>query len=311
MKVLVLGSGADGGFPQWNCNCRLCAGQRSGRVRASERTQCSVAVSGDGENWVLLNVSPDIAQQIRARPALQPRHGVRDTPIGAVVLLDAHIDHVIGLLSLRQGEAIELYATPSAFEDLTAGLPILPALQHYCGIHWHMVPVAGEQSSAAFGIEGIASLRFEAIAIAGRTPPYSLRRNDPAVGDSIALRISDTRSGKRLFYAPLLASAGDDEIEWMQDCDCVLVDGTFWSQDEMITAGLGSRQAHETGHLPQTAGRAGAPGMMEALARLPASRKVLVHINNSNPILDELSGERRELERQGIEVAYDGMEIVL
>jgi len=133
MKILVLGSGAGGGFPQWNCNCRLCAGQRQGALSAHARTQSSIAVSADGESWVLLNASPDIGQQIRSHAQLHPRGGLRDTPIKAVVLMDAQIDHVTGLLGLREGPCIDVYATPCVFEDLTTGLPLLNVLQHYCG----------------------------------------------------------------------------------------------------------------------------------------------------------------------------------
>jgi pyrroloquinoline quinone biosynthesis protein B len=308
MKVLVLGSGAGGGFPQWNCNCALCAGQRSGRLAARARTQSSVALSADGRRWVLLNASPDIAQQIRERPALQPRRGRRHTPIAAVVLTDAQIDHVNGLLNLREGPPIELYATPGVFEQLTAGLPILPVLQHYCGVHWHLVPVAGESRAARFAIDGFPSLQFEAVAIAGKAPPYALR-SGTAAGEHIGLRVHDLDSGGRLFFAPGLAQVGADELEAMLDADCLLVDGSFWRDDEMIAAGFGRRRASDMGHLPQCGGPAGTPGMIDVLSALPASRKLLTHINNTNPILDERSPERAQLTAAGVEVAYDGMEL--
>ena len=311
MKLLVLGSAASGGFPQWNCNCALCAGQRSGRLRAQPRTQSSVAISADGRRWVLLNAAPDIAQQIRQQPALQPRHAPRDTPIAAVVLTDAQLDHVSGLLNLREGPPLELYATPGVFEHLTAGLPILPVLQHYCGVHWHLVPVAGETQRARFAIEGFETLQFEAAALPGRPPPYATTRSDTAVGEHVALRVLDTATGGRLFFAPGLARVGPDELELMRDADCLLVDGSHWSDDEMIAAGLGRRRASDMGHLPQAAGPAGTPGMVEVLAGLDAARKLLIHVNNTNPILDEASPERAELARHGIEVAHDGMEIEL
>jgi len=307
MKILVLGSGAGGGFPQWNCNCAQCAGLRSGATRARSRTQSSIAVSADGEQWVLLNASPDLGAQIRNQPALHPRGGPRDTPIKAVVLMDAQIDHVTGLLSLREGPPIELYCTPCVFEDMTSGLPILPTLQHYCGVHWHLLPVAGEEPVAEFRIGALPGLRLRAMAIAGKAPPYSPHRHDPAAGDNIALIIEDAASGERLFYAPGLAHIGDAEREAMAGSSCVLVDGTFWTDDEMIAAGLGPHTAADLGHLPQS----GVLGMVAALAPLPAPRKVLIHINNSNPILDEDSAEHHELRRHGVEVAHDGMEIEL
>ncbi len=310
MKILVLGSGAGGGFPQWNCNCANCAGQRSGQLRARERTQSSIAVSADGVSWVLLNASPDIGTQIRHQPQLHPRHGLRDTPIQAVVLMDAQIDHVTGLLGLREGPCIDLYATPCVFEDLTSGLPLLNVLQHYCGTRWHMVPVDGPRTSAEFTVEAAPGLRFTALAIPGKAPPYSPHRREQMTGDNIALRIEDVASGRSLFYSPGLAHVGEQELGWMNGADCVLVDGTFWLEDEMPRAGLGTKAASDMGHLPQQ-GHAGRPGMLDALRDARAVRKVLIHINNSNPILDEDSAQRRTLDSLGIEVAHDGLEISL
>ncbi|HMC16650.1 MAG TPA: pyrroloquinoline quinone biosynthesis protein PqqB [Albitalea sp.] len=310
MKILILGSGAGGGFPQWNCNCRLCAGQRRGELRSHARTQSSIAVSSDGVSWVLLNASPDIGPQIRRHPQLHPRHGLRDTPIKAVVLMDAQIDHVTGLLGLREGPCIDLYATPCVFEDLTTGLPLLNVLEHYCGTRWHMLPVAGEQTRADFEIEGFESLRFSALAIPGKAPPYSPHRREQVVGDNIALLIEDLADGRRLFYSPGLAEVREQELAWMADADCLLVDGTFWEEDEMRWAGLSTKSAADMGHLPQW-GDSQRPGMVDVMNTLRAERKVLIHINNSNPILDEASAQRGLLERHGIEVAYDGMEITL
>jgi pyrroloquinoline quinone biosynthesis protein B len=310
MKILVLGSGAGGGFPQWNCNCTLCAGHRQGRLSSRARTQSSIAVSADGDQWVLLNASPDIGTQLRNHTQMHPRHGLRDTPIGAVVLMDAQIDHVTGLLGLREGPCIDLYATPCVFEDLTTGLPLLNVLDYYCGTRWHMVPVAGDQHNSPFEIPGFEALRFTAVAIPGKAPPYSPHRREQVVGDNIALQIEDLRTGQRLFYSPGLAEVGENELHWMRQADCLLVDGTFWLEDEMQRAGLSSKCAAEMGHLPQQAS-AQRPGMADVLQALPAQRKVLIHINNSNPILNEGGAERALLQSQGIEVAHDGMEITL
>lgn len=310
MKILVLGSGAGGGFPQWNCNCRQCAGQRQGALNASDRTQSSIAVSADGESWVLLNASPDIGQQLRCHPQLHPRQGLRDTPIKAVILMDAQIDHVTGLLGMREGPCIDVYATPCVFEDLTTGFPVLGVLEHYCGTHLHMLPVAGSTTSAVFHVDGFASLRFTAVAIPGKAPPYSPHRREQTVGDNIALLIEDLDQGRSLFYSPGLARVGADELQWMHDADCLLVDGTFWVDNEMQHAGLGRKTASDMGHLPQM-GDDARPGMVDAMLATDARRKVLIHINNSNPILDEASDERSVLDGHGIEVAYDGMEITL
>jgi pyrroloquinoline quinone biosynthesis protein B len=310
MKILVLGSGAGGGFPQWNCNCRLCAGQRQGKLAAHVRTQSSIAVSADGESWVLINASPDISEQIRKHPQLHPRQGLRDTPIKAVVLTDAQIDHTAGLLGLREGPCIDLYATPCVFEDLTTGLPLLNVLEHYCGIRWHMLPIPDDSGRTGFEVDGFASLRFTALAIPGKAPPYSPHRLEQVAGDNVALLIEDLVDGLRLFYAPGLAAVGEQELRWMCDADCLMVDGTFWEEEEMQRAGLSGKTATEMGHLPQIGGAARV-GMVDVMKATPARRKVLIHINNSNPVLDESSVERRMLDAHGIEAAYDGMEITL
>lgn len=306
--MIVLGSGAGGGFPQWNCACTQCAGIRSGAIQAKPRTQSSIAVSADGLQWVLINASPDVGTQIRNIPALYPRleSGLRHTPISAVLLMDSHIDHVTGLLTLREGRPLELYCTASVHEDLSQGLPILEVLKHYCGVNWHELALSGK----AFTVAAVPGLSFTALALKGKAPPYSPHRQNPTPGDNIALLIRDDASGQTLYYAPGLANIGDAERQAMSQAHCVLLDGTFWTHDEMITAGLGKKTAADMGHLPQQ--RNGAEiGMMEALSKIEVSRKVLIHINNSNPILNEKSHERAELTKHGIEVAYDGMEISL
>ena len=312
MKILVLGSSAGGGFPQWNCRCRLCSAFRRGELGGAARTQSSVAVSQDGESWVLLNASPDIAQQIRANPLLHPVHphtGPRDTPIKAVVLTDSQLQNVAGLLSLRESQGLEVFATPLVFEDLTAGLPLLNALDHYTAVHWHMLAVAGAAPVAAFRIPGFPELSFCAVAVPGRTPRHARQRGE-TVGESIALHIEDTRTGQRFFFSPSLADVGAAELEWMRDADCLMVDGTFWDEHELRDAGLSAQSATELGHLPQMAfeGRA---GMIDVLAATDATRKILTHVNNSNPILDERGAQRRVLDGEGIEVAHDGMVIEL
>ncbi|MCY1518857.1 Coenzyme PQQ synthesis protein B [compost metagenome] len=302
MKILVLGSGAGGGFPQWNCNCRLCAGQRSGQVRATPRTQSSIAVSADGERWILLNASPDLGAQLRASPALWPRHGLRHSPIEAVVLMDSQIDHVAGLLSLREGQRLQLYCTPEAHDDLTGSLPLLRTLDSYCGVTWH--PLSLEPGGGAW--HDIAGLRLQAVPVPGKAPPYSPRRQTEARSENAAVLIEDPATGKRVLYAPGLAQVGEAERRSLDACDCVLVDGTFWTEDEMVAAGLGKKHAADMGHLPQCDGPHG-PGMLQALDACAAKRKVLIHINNSNPILDEDGPQRAQLVRRGIEVAFDGM----
>ena len=302
MKIRILGSAAGGGFPQWNCNCFNCHGLRTGTIRADARTQSSIAVSENDDAWVLVNASPDILSQIKAFPALQPARAVRDSAICAVLLMDAQLDHVTGLLMLRErGTPLPLFATHQVFEDLGSGLPLLNVLQHYCGIERHPVLPDG----SGFRIAPLHQTDFQAIAIDSKAPPYSPHRNDPHVGDNIGLKMTDTRSGKSILYVPGLGAISPPVLAALQSADVVLVDGTFWTEDEMITLGLSKKSATEMGHLPQS----GAGGMIDVLDALPAARKILIHINNSNPILREDSPERAILADHGIEIAFDGMEI--
>ena len=304
MKIRVLGSAAGGGFPQWNCNCRNCAGLRAGTLRARARTQSSIAVSsGTGSGWVLINASPDILAQLRANPALHGARAARDTALAAIILVDAQIDHTVGLFMLRESpRPLALWCSDAAYQDLTAGNPVLSVLGHYCGIERHALPTNGE----AFTVAGGAELSFRALAVPGKAPPFSPHRAAPVPGDNLALLIRDGRSGRTALYAPGLAAVTEAVWQAMCAADCLLVDGTFWSEDEMSRQGLSGKRAADMGHLPQS----GPGGMLEQLARLPAGkRRILIHVNNSNPILDEDSPERSELERVGVEVAYDGMEI--
>jgi len=302
MHIRVLGSAAGGGFPQWNCNCRNCDGVRNGTIRAQARTQSSIAVSANGADWTLLNASPDVLSQFRAFARLQPARTVRDTAVRAIVLVDAQIDHTVGLLMLREGAPLAVYCTARVHEDLTRGNPIFPLLQHYCGVQWHPI-----DAGAAFSVPGAAPLSFTAVPLKSKPPPFSPYRNEPQPGDNIGVRIVDHRSRKVLFYAPGLAEIEPHVRALLAEADCLLVDGTFWTDDELIRLGVSGKRARDMGHLAQS----GPGGMLEVLKPLAAARKILIHINNTNPILDEDSAERAALRAAGIEVAYDGMEIEL
>jgi len=312
MKIIVLGSAAGGGFPQWNCNCRNCSGVRSGTVAATARTQSSIAVSANGSDWVLVNASPDILAQIRATPALQPARAVRDSGIAAVMLMDAQVDHVTGLLMLREGRRLPLYCTASVWDDLNHSLPLAPVLSHYCGVRWHpLEPVGDGPGMKPVQVPGIDGIRFTPLALSSKAPPYSPHRAQPGIGDNIGLLIEDTGSGRTVFYAPGLGAIEPQVDAAMRRADCVLVDGTFWSADEMIEQGFSRKSAADMGHLPQS-GDGGMIAVLDGLdARDKACRKILIHINNTNPILDDDSAQRALLARHGIEVAFDGMEIDL
>ena len=304
MRIRVLGSSAGGGFPQWNCNCANCDGLRHGRIKARARTQSSIAVTANGLDWLLVNASPDILTQIRDTPDLQPARAVRDSGIAAVLLMDAQIDHVTGLIMLRErGSRLPLLATPEVLSDISSGFPITGILSHYCGVATTELPSDGRTVT----VEGLPGIEVQTVAIASKPPPYSPFRGNPRAGDNLGLVIQNPVNGARVFYAPGLGAVSPELLELMASCSVLLVDGTFWTEDEMITQGLSKKKAAEMGHLPQS----GPGGMIEQLDKLPGSiRKILIHINNTNPMLIEDSAERAELTRHGIEVAHDGMDIV-
>jgi pyrroloquinoline quinone biosynthesis protein B len=306
MKIRVLGAAAGGGFPQWNCNCRNCAGVRSGTVRAKARTQSSIAVRGaDAAGWALVNVSPDITAQLQANPAFQPGRALRDCAITGIVLVDGQVDHTTGLYMLREStRPWPLWCTDSTYADLTRGNPILNVLGHFCGVHRQRIDLEG----STFQIDGVTGVSWRALPVPGKPAPYSPNRESPVPGDNLALVIADEVTGRSAVYAPGLGAMDDRVWRAMQSAACVMVDGTFWTDDEMIRLGASKKHARDIGHLPQS----GAGGMLEWLDQLPgAVRKVLIHVNNTNPILDQDSEQAAEVTRRGVEVAWDGMEIEL
>ena len=305
MHIHILGSGAGGGFPQWNCNFSNCNRLRRGEIQATPRSQSSITVSANGADWVLFNASPDIRSQLESFPTLQPARSVRDTAICAVVLIDAQIDHATGLMTLRENDTpLDIFCTDMVHQDLTSGYPLLKVLDHYCGVEWHPI---GLDANAAFTIPKAEGLLFTAVVLKSEAPPYSPRRHNPQPGDNIGVFIEDTRSGKRLFYAPGLGQIESHVLRYMEKSDCLLIDGTVWTDDELAREGISTKRASEMGHLAQS----GEGGMLSVLKPLTRPRKILIHINNTNPILDERSPERAQLDREGIEVAYDGMDITL
>jgi pyrroloquinoline quinone biosynthesis protein B len=302
MKIKVLGSSAGGGFPQWNCNCRNCDGVRRGTIKATRRTQSSIAVSGNGEDWLLVNASPDLLAQIAASPELQPARRVRDSGIASVLVIDAQIDHVTGLLMLRERDTpLPLYATDAVWQDLCTGFPVGPILSHYCGVEHRSIALDG----VPLAIDALPGVQIEALPLSSKAPPYSPHRHAPERGDNLGLVITNRTSGKRVFYAPGLGALEPHVLAAMRKADLLLVDGTLWSGDEMICLGLSKKTGADMGHLAQS----GPGGMIEVLDSLGAGavRKVLIHINNTNPILVEDGAERRVLAEHGIEVAHDGM----
>jgi pyrroloquinoline quinone biosynthesis protein B len=304
VKIRVLGSAAGGGFPQWNCNCPNCRGYRAGTLQARARTQSSIAVSA-GTSWVLVNASPDVLAQLQSNPDLQPGRAIRDSAIVAIILVDGQIDHTTGLYMLRESvRPWPIWCTDSTFADLTQGNPVFGVLGYFCGVDRRRIAL----DESCFTVDTVQGVRWHALPVASKPAPYSPNRDSPIPGDNLALVIEDEGTGQTAVYAPGLSGIDDRVWRAMRSAACVLVDGTFWTDDEMIRLGISSKRARDIGHLPQS----GQGGMLEWLDRLPsATRRILIHINNTNPILDENSPESAELARRGVEVARDGMEIVL
>lgn len=302
MQIRVLGSAAGGGFPQWNCNCLNCSGLRQGNINAQMRTQSSIIVGNGSPDWALINASPDVLTQIKQTPVLQPARQIRDSGIAAVVLMDAQVDHVTGLMMLRERNSpLPIYATQQVFDDLTTGLPLVKTLSHYCTVDQRLI----HPDQANFSIPELTGIAFKPITLSSKAPPYSPHRHDPHPGDNIGLLMTDLTNGKKAFYAPGLGMIEPQVEQAMREADVLLIDGTFWTDDEMISMGLSSKRAIDMGHLAQS----GPGGMIEALASYSNKRRILIHINNTNPILREDSPQALQLKALGIEVAYDGMHI--
>ncbi len=306
MHILILGAGAGGGVPQWNCHCDICSGIRHQKINAKERTQSSIAVSSNGKDWILINASPDLRHQINHHPQLWPDTGVkRGTSISSIILTDSQIDHTTGLLTLREGLPLPVHCTDVVYEDLTTGFPLFNMLKH-----WHgglQREVIDTEHESAFTPEGSGSLVFKPVVLESNAPPYSKYRDNIVPGNNIGLKITDTATNKVLFYAPGCMQASPLVKQMLSEADCVLFDGTLWLVDEMIANGFSDRLGTQMGHMPVN----GEKGAIALLNDYNIDRKVLIHINNTNPVLNEDSSAYKALKKQDIELAYDGMEISL
>lgn len=302
MFVRVLGAGAGGGYPQWNCNGAVSRAAWDGTPGAPRRTQSSLAVSADGVDWVLLNASPDIREQIAATPALQPRANgpARNNPIAAVVLTNGDVDHVAGLLSLRERHRFSLHASLRVL-DVLAQNPIFRVLDpHY--VTRHPLPLGAPVS--------IAGLKVEAFPVHGKVALWLEDLNAPGFGtqdgDTIGLRLSDER-GASLIYVPGCAKIDDTLRARINGADALFLDGTLFTDDEMIRAGLSEKSGARMGHISMS----GADGAMAALEGTRVARRVFIHINCTNPALIEGTLERCAVQAAGWEIAFDGMEMSL
>ena len=302
MRIRVLGSAAGGGFPQWNCGCENCDGVRTGRLRAEPRTQESVAVCGAAASWVLLNASPDVRTQLAAFRPLHPR-APRDSPVAAVLLTSGELDHCLGLFSLRESSPLVVYATPAVHDGFTRDNVLWAALARH--VTWRPLSPGVEQVVADHAGRP-TGLLVEARAVPGKAPRYLDERVAPSPEHVVALRIRDAETGAILAYCPGAARVDAAVRSALAGAGCVFFDGTFWSSDELAAAGVGTRRAEEMAHAPL----GGAEGSLARLDGLDACRRVLIHLNNTNPLLRDDGPERRDAAARGWEVAHDGMEIV-
>jgi pyrroloquinoline quinone biosynthesis protein B len=298
LAAIVLGAAAGGGFPQWNCRCAVCRLAWAGDRRVKPRTQASLAVSADGERWILLNASPDLRAQIQANEKLHPRGDARGSPIAAVVLTGAEIDQTAGLLSLRERSPLTLHATAATLAAI-ADNPMFAALAADVVARRAVVP--GERFALGYGIEA------ELFIVPGKVPLY-LEGDDPDTASESAANVGvEIFSGSaRIAFVPGAAAITPAVMQRLARADVIFFDGTLFRDDEMIATGTGEKTGRRMGHMPLD----GPDGSLNALAGLRA-RRIFLHINNTNPILVEGSPEHERVVAAGWEIAEDGLEVVL
>jgi pyrroloquinoline quinone biosynthesis protein B len=296
MRIRILGSAAGGGVPQWNCRCPNCAAARAGSGHVKPRTQSSVAVSADGRAWYLLNVSPDVRRQILDFPPLGPPDGaVRGQGIAGCVLADAELDHTAGLLQLREGGTFGIFSTARVRGWLNRYFPVEPILSRFAKPSWTELPLDGEAVSLS------EELSLRAFALDPHVPRFV--DEDATPGSVSGLAIEDWKTGRKLVYAPCVGSLSEPLVAAAKNADAILLDGTFWSDDEPIHAGIrSSRTARAMGHLPV----GGGDGSLVWLADQQAKHRYYVHINNTNPMLNERGAEYAQVSSRGVRVAADG-----
>jgi len=312
MFIKVIGAGAGGGLPQWNCNGQNSADARHGVPTVKPRTQASVAVSANGRQWVLLNASPDLRQQINATPELHPdRNGPpRNSPIKAVVLTNGDVDAVAGLLCLRESQPLSVYGSARVL-DVLAGNSIFDVLNP------DLVKRKTMELGQSFAVEGPSGpmdLTIEAFTVPGKIPLY-LEDEEKGTGgsfgteegDTVGLKVTEDASGKSFFFIPGCSGLDDPLRERLDGAALLFFDGTLYTNDEMIVQGLMQKTGDRIGHMNMS----GPKGTLEQMAPLNIARKIFIHINNSNPALRDDSPERAAIEAAGWEVSYDGMEVRL
>jgi pyrroloquinoline quinone biosynthesis protein B len=296
-----LGTAAGGGFPQWNCNCILCREVRQGKPGLKTLSQSSATVSADGKSWFLLNASPDIRHQIEAfHPLLPSPELIRGTSIEGVLLTNADLDHVLGIFILREGSVLPLHAPAAVRKALDEGLRISEVLKSYGGLSWHEPPSDLKPLLKSDGSE--SGLLYEAFEVSGKLPRYA--GSTALKGSAVGYRFVDPATQGRLVFLPDTAALSGEVLEKLKDCDTLLLDGTFWDDEEMTKTGTGMLTASRMAHLPV----GGPQGSLEIIRNLPIKRKIYMHINNTNPILSESTPQYQKVKAAGVEVGVDGME---
>ena len=307
MRVLVLGAAAGGGFPQWNCNCGACRQARTNGAQAA--TQASVAVTIDDRHWFVINAAPDLRQQINDNPQLHPAHGLRSSPIAGVILTNGDVDAVAGLLNLREGTPFTVYAHKRVLAVLDSN-SIFNVLNRDIVMRRELV--LDETQALMLPDGSAAGLTVEAFAVPGKVALYL--EDDAAganfgtqKGDTIGLAVREPASGKSFYFLSSCAKMTPEIAARLKGAPLVFFDGTLWSDDEMVAAGMGPKTGQRMGHMSMS----GTNGSMAGLEGLQIGRLVFIHINNSNPVLLPDSAQRRTAEAAGWEVPYDGMAINL
>ncbi|TDB78907.1 pyrroloquinoline quinone biosynthesis protein PqqB [Actinomadura sp. KC216] len=300
MRLLILGTAAGGGVPQWNCACAGCAAART--EPSLRRRHASIAVEAGEGSWYVVNATPDIGEQIEACAALHPGPARRATPVAGVILTDAELDHTLGIPRLREASALRIVSTGAVRAALSGGLRLDRVLAPYAGLSWTLLPEKGPEE-----LDG-GPLEVQGIRVSGKRPRYARELDEPA-GDAwvVALRVRDLRDGKTVVYAPALADWPDALDRALQDADCVFVDGTFWDDEEPVRSGFTAKTSTQMGHLPIT----GPNGTAERLAALPAGRRFYTHLNNTNRLVHADDPGHRRLAEAGLEVAREGALIEL
>jgi pyrroloquinoline quinone biosynthesis protein B len=310
MRIKVLGSAAGGGFPQWNCSCSNCERLRKGVFKGQARTQAQVAISPGISNWFLLNASPDLRQQLSEDPEFSPREKTRSTPVAAIFLTSADVDCVLGLLHLREFQPLRIYSTLSVRRALIEENTLFRILERSNPpVRWEilpfdqMIPISEHATEEASG-----SLACKAVSLGGNFPDYVSEKLRQALNkEEAVIGLYFIQNQNRFFYAPALSGHGENWKRCISESDLALLDGTFWSDDELVKIHGSGKTARNMGHLPLS----GAGGLLEQLQLNGNTRRVLIHLNNTNPALDPESSAHRAVREAGCEIAHDGMEFKL